>query len=108
MAAKPDFDAGMNTLRALKPLTPPECSRYSVGPRSRIDWPQPYPLERPSDSARGVVIVFHDAGDRTLPSIKARSHASRSDGVDQMPPAAPIQPSPSGIDGSAAPRPSGV
>ena len=85
IAANPDFDAGMNTLRALKPLTPPECSRYSVGPRSRIDWPQPYGLERPSLSGRGVVIVFHDAGDNTLPSISARSHASRSDGVDQNP-----------------------
>ena len=65
-------------------------------------------LDRPPVSSRGVVIVFQDFAFSTLPSISARSHFIRSSGVDQMPPAAPIQPRPSGIDGSAGPRPIGV
>ena len=56
----------------------------------------------------GVVILAHDAGDSTLPSMSARSQVSRSEGVDHRPPAAPIQPFPSGTAGSASPSPSGV
>jgi len=59
---------------------------------------------RPSVSRRGVVSLAYDAGLSTLPSMSARSHASKSVGVDQIAPAAPIQPCASGaaIVGSAS------
>ena len=41
ITATADRDAGMNALRAPKPLTAPPCCSTSTGPRSRIDWPQP-------------------------------------------------------------------
>src|SRR5262249_50464403 len=94
-----DRVAGSIAFQALNPLTAPPCERTRAVPWSRIDSPQPYPLERPSESRRDVVMVPNEVAERTFPSIRARSQASRSRGVDQRPPADPTQPSPSAMEG---------
>ena len=59
-------------------------------------------------STRGEVMRRNDAGLSSRPSIRARSQRARSDADAQRFPAAPSQPSASGIAGSIGPRANAV